>query len=236
MHTKTKMLLIALCCLFSSLFECGAALRQTLFAWVGDGGYGARLSIRYDDSLAFVSASGGYPFATATNQGITELSITFLRPNGLTLFSHTNILNGVVRYGFLKIGLDTTSNNLLGVLDVGKDSFAEGEPGSPIGQFYLVSYPPSRPRLVDPSTLQTVDSGGEILSAPKLNISREGAASLRITWPAQLGIYILEYKTNLSVGDWSRFTVTNFFPFASNRLSVTFTADSQKSFFRLRKQ
>jgi len=163
MHTKTKVLLIGLCCFFSFRFESGAAVRQVHFSWIGDGGYSAAIIMRYDDAFPFVSALGGGPFGgTATNQGIKELSVLFRGPARTLLFYPRCISNSVVTYRFLKIGFNTTSERLVGNLDVGKDSFAEGEPGSPVGQFYLLSSPASRPKLMDPSTGQPVDTGGTL--------------------------------------------------------------------------
>lgn len=47
----------------------------------------------------------------------------------------------------------------MGILDVGRDSFAEGDPGSSLGQYYLVGI--SSPSLINSATAQQVDSGGQ---------------------------------------------------------------------------
>ena len=235
MRIEARSLWIALFGFFASYLQSGAAVKQVMFTWKGDAGYVARISMSYDDTFPFVSAWGGGPFlGTATNQGISELSVTFLTATQTLLFSTSNVSNSVVTYRFLAIGFDTISETLVGQLDVGKDSFAEGEPGSSAGQFYLVSSPSY---LISSFTGQPVDSGGEIVVAgpaahPRLSLSMEGAASVRITWATNFVGYVLEYATNLPPARWS--ATTNSVALTDDRFSVSLDTDSEKRFFRLR--
>jgi hypothetical protein len=181
--------------------------------------------------FAFVSALGRGPFLPATNQGITELSVVFFRPNQTLLFFNRSISNSVVLYGFLSIGFDTTSETLVGHLNVGKDSFAEGEPGSSAGQFYLSS-PPTQ--LIDSFTGQPVDSGnGVVVDGPVLNMSMSGAGSVQVTWATNFTGYFLEHTTNLPPAGWT--LSTNSVAVTGGRFSVTLDAISENRFFRLRK-
>jgi hypothetical protein len=116
----------------------------------------------YDDAFASVAAWGGGvgPFSgIPTNQGIANLSVEFFTPSLQPMFAVTDISSGISTYKFLSINFDTDAQTLFGSLDVGKDSFGEGEPGSPEGQFYLTGV--SFPQLHDPFLLQIVDSGGQ---------------------------------------------------------------------------
>src|ERR1051326_5205447 len=118
-----------------------ADVRSAIINWLGDGGYRARITMSYDDSFAFVSAWGGTPFGgTPTNQGISSLSVAFYLPSSRGFpfppaYSTQDISNSIPTYKFLNIGFDTVSRNLVGPLDVGRDSFAEGDPGSSAGQY-----------------------------------------------------------------------------------------------------
>lgn len=136
---------------------------DAIINWQGDAGYRARITMSCDDTYAAVLAKGDLSFnGPLTNQGITQLAVSFFSPSSLQpVFSAQDISNSIVTYRFLAINLDTTSATLSGALDVGKDSFAEGEPGSSAGQFYLTDY--SAPSLIDSSTGQPVDSGGQFI-------------------------------------------------------------------------
>src|SRR5439155_8662951 len=135
---KPKILLLVLVsgCLLASKSK--ADVRDAIITWTGDAGYRARITMSYDDAFASVAAWGGGPFSgTPTNQGISQLSVEFFNPSLQPIFSTNDISNSVSTYRFLSIGFDTGAKTLFGSLDVGKDSFAEGEPGSSAGQFYL---------------------------------------------------------------------------------------------------
>lgn len=139
-----------------------AELREAIITWKGDAGYRARITMDYDDAFASVGAWGGGAFGgTATNQGIAQLSVAFFNPSLQPVFSTNDISNGNVTYRFLNISFDTTTRSVFGFLDVGKDSFAEGEPGSSAGQYYLTGV--SLPTLHDSSLGQAVDSGGQFV-------------------------------------------------------------------------
>jgi len=137
-------------------------MRDAIITWSGDAGYSAQINMSYDDSFAIVGAwGGGPPFlgGTPTNQGISQLSVAFLAPSLQPLFATNDIYNGTINYKFLSLSFDTVANTLFGSLDVGKDSFAEEEPGSSEGQFFLTGV--SFPTLHDSFLVQVVDSGGE---------------------------------------------------------------------------
>ena len=145
-----------------SLIHCKhASATDAIINWLGDGGYRARITMNYDDSFATVLARGDLSFSgPLTNQGITQLSVSFFNPTSFQpIFSTQDVSNGIVTYRFLTIALDNVSRTLSGSLDVGRDSFAEGDPGSPAGQFYLVHT--SSTSLIDSFTGQPVDSGGQ---------------------------------------------------------------------------
>jgi len=137
-----------------------AELRDAIISWTGDGGYSARITMSYDDSFTSVGAwGGGAPISgTPTNQGISQLSVEFFNPSLQPIYSTNEISNYSISYRFLSVSFDTDTKTLLGSLDVGKDSFAEGEPGSSAGQYYLKGV--SSPSLVDSFLAQAVDSGG----------------------------------------------------------------------------
>jgi hypothetical protein len=121
----------------------------------------------YDSSLPVVSAIGGLQIGgTPTNQGISQLSVAFYTPLSLTpVYSTSDISNSVITYKLLSISFDTVSRTLFGFLDVGRDSFAEGDTGSSIGQFYLTGV--SSPALHDSFAAQVVDSGGQFTTVPE---------------------------------------------------------------------
>jgi hypothetical protein len=144
-------------------FTSQASPQQAIITWRGDAGYRANITMSYDDAFASVGASGGgSPGGTPTNQGITQLSVAFFSPSLQPLFATNDIFNGVINYKFLSISFDTSAHTLLGFLDVGKDTFAEGGPGPFTPEYYL-TYQAGvvLPMLHDAVLLQTVDSGGQ---------------------------------------------------------------------------
>jgi hypothetical protein len=159
---KYSMFSIALISAWFLPFTTKADFRNAIITWQGDFGYRARITITYDDSFSSVAAwGGGLPSlgGVPTNQGIAQLSFAFFSPTLQLLFATNDISGGQVTYRFLSINFDTTGQTLFGFFDVGKDSFAEGEPGSSSGQFYLTGL--SFPALHDSNLAQTVDSGGQ---------------------------------------------------------------------------
>jgi hypothetical protein len=154
---RTILLLVAIECFVAAPTQ--AAIADAIINWTGDAGYRALITMRYDDAFPEVAAWGGGPFgATPTNQGIMQLSVAFYSPTLQPLFSTNDISNSLISYRFLNISFDTTARTVFGPLDVGKDSFAEGEPGSSQGQFYLTGV--SFPSLNDSFLARSVDSGG----------------------------------------------------------------------------
>src|SRR6266404_1872451 len=131
-NMKTTILLcfVVTSALFMSRTDVGA--QGAIINWQGNGGYRAQITMTYDASFALVSAQGGGPFGgVPTNQGINSLSVEFFLPSSLTpVYSTQNISNSIVTYKFLGISFDTVSRSLIGSLDIGRDSFAEGDPGS----------------------------------------------------------------------------------------------------------
>jgi hypothetical protein len=165
---KTK---IVLAVLFAGILagrQSNAAQQSVNINWLGNGGSRVLMSMSYDDAFPIVSALGDhYNGGTATNVGISQLSLHFLVvPSALhPAYSVQDISNNVVMYRFLRFTFDTVSLTLSGQLDVGKDTFGEGLPGSSTGEYYL-SGPVSSPSLVDPNTGQTLDSGGAFTITP----------------------------------------------------------------------
>jgi len=157
MTSKTFPFVLVSCFL---LHEANASPKDALITWIGNAGYRASILMTYDDSFPTVGAwGGGAPISgTPTNQGISQLSASFYTPSSLTpVFSVNDISNSIINYKFLTLSFNTTTATLSGSFDVGKDSFAEGEPGSSAGQYYLLGPSPS---LIDSFLAQQVDSGG----------------------------------------------------------------------------
>src|SRR5882724_6277548 len=103
---------------------------DAIINWLGDGGYRARITMSYDDAFATVLARGTLSFGgPPTNQGITQLSVSFFKPSSLPpVFSTQDVSNSIVTYRFLTFAFDTAARTLSGEMDVGRDSFAEGDP------------------------------------------------------------------------------------------------------------
>src|SRR5438270_2593531 len=157
---KPKILLALLASGLFVICPSNASSSEAIITWTGNAGYRARINMTYDDAFASVGAWGGGPFGgTPTNQGVTQLSLTFFNPSLQPIFSTNDISNSSINYRFLNVSFDTVSRTLLGGFDVGKDSFAEGEPGSSAGQFYLTGV--AFPALHDSFLAQQVDSGGQ---------------------------------------------------------------------------
>jgi hypothetical protein len=93
------------------------------------------------------------------------------------VFSVYDISNSVITYKFLGLNFNTATTSLFGGFDVGKDSFAEGETNSPVGQYYLLG---PNPALIDPSIGQAVDTGGQFT----VTIVPEPAAWTLVLLPA----------------------------------------------------
>jgi hypothetical protein len=160
MKPNTFLVVVLTGILFMS--QSDAEAQGAIIDWQGDEGYRARITMTYDASLPLVFARGGYPLSSPTNHGITLLSVQFFPPSSSTpLYTTQNISNSVVTYKFLMLYLDTVSRNLTGSLDVGRDSFAENDPGSSLGQYHL-NGPVSAPFLINSYTpFPPVDSGGQ---------------------------------------------------------------------------
>ena len=157
---KTK---IALFLIIGSVFTISshANAQGAIITWTGNSGYSAQITMTYNSLFANVFATGGSTFPGLTNQGITSLVVSFFSPSSpLTpIYSVIDVSNSVVSYGFLNIAFDTTNSSLAGLIDVGKDTFAEGLPGSSAGEYYLHGAITS-PTLMDAGANLQLDSGG----------------------------------------------------------------------------
>ena len=131
------------------VLQTNADAGTAIINWTGNAGYRAEMTMTFDDAFATVLARGDLSFSgPPTNQGITQLAINFYTPSSsLPIFSVNDVSNNVVTYRFLTIGLDIGAHSLFGNLDVGKDTFAEGGPGTSAHEFYLVNA--GSPRLFD---------------------------------------------------------------------------------------
>lgn len=157
---KPNILLFGVLAAILFLGRADACAQGVIIDWQGNGGYRAKITMTYDASFALVSARGdGRPFMTPTNQGISSLSVQFFAPSSSTpLYSTQDISNSIVTYRFLIIDFDTTLKTLIGTLDVGRDSFAEGG-GSSSGQYHLLGV--ASPQLMNSFTGLPIDSGGQ---------------------------------------------------------------------------
>src|SRR5262245_36986000 len=126
---KATSLLVLLFVELALVYRGEADARDVMINWEGTGGYRAHISMTYDDAFGSVAAWGGGPIpfgGSPTNQGISQLSVSFYAPlSQQPTFSAQDISDGVVLYRFLNISFDTSARTLFGLLDVGKDSFAE---------------------------------------------------------------------------------------------------------------
>ena len=162
--TTIRFVITAAVAVILFMSRANADAQGAIIDWQGNGGYSARITMSYDASLPLVFADGGYPFSTPTNYGISSLSVQFFPPfsppsSSTPLYSTQNVSNSIVTYKFLLLYFDTVSRNLTGALDVGRDSFAEGDPGSSLGQYHLLGLV-SSPTLMNSFTATPVDSGG----------------------------------------------------------------------------
>jgi hypothetical protein len=158
---KTKLLLVLSIGIWLPTLGVRADVGNALITWTGNAGYHVEINLSYDNTFALVHASGSPPYSpiVGTNQGVVNLSVQFFDPSSHPLFSVVDVTNSVVLYRFLDITLNTVSGTLQGSLDVGKDSFAEGEPVSGVGQYYL-----SGTSLIDAGYIRQpvrIDSGGD---------------------------------------------------------------------------
>lgn len=136
--------------------------RTAIITWTGNGGYRTEMTLTYDPLDASVFAGGDLGVQGPTNQGIASLDVNFFGPSSLQpLYSVTDVSNSVVLYRFLNISFDTSASSMSGsYIDVGKDTFGEGLPGSSQGEYYLHGLITS-PTLVDAYSLLNLDSGGQ---------------------------------------------------------------------------
>lgn len=140
------------------VFSSHAHAQGAIITWTGDSGYRTRISMTYDSLLTSVSATGS--LLGVSDQGISSLIVSFYAPSSITpLYSITDISNSVPLYGWLNISFNTTSNSVVGSIDVGKDTFGEGLPGSSAGEYYLHGTITS-PTLMDAGANLPLDTGG----------------------------------------------------------------------------
>ncbi len=138
-----------------------ANAQGAIITWTGNSGYRTVISMTYNSLMPSVFASGALVYQGPTNQGITSLVVSFYSPSSPLhpLYSITDVSNSVALYGFLNISFNTTNSSLYGLIDVGKDTFGEGLPGSSAGEYYLHDTTTS-PTLVDAYSGLQLDTGG----------------------------------------------------------------------------
>ncbi|MBE9106937.1 hypothetical protein IQ229_18995, partial [Nostoc cf. edaphicum LEGE 07299] len=93
------------------------------FNWKGDTGYSAKGSFNYDTTTApsVISEKG-----SGATKNLQSLSISFFDPLSNLINSFTPVLSGISNYGFLRFNFDSTTEQIFGSFDVGKD---DGLPG-----------------------------------------------------------------------------------------------------------
>ncbi|MDZ8064669.1 MAG: PEP-CTERM sorting domain-containing protein [Nostoc sp. DedQUE08] len=94
------------------------------FNWKGDTGYSAKGSFNYDTTTApsVISEAG-----LGTTKNLQSLSISFFDPLSNLINSFTPVLSGISNYGFLRFNFDSTTEQIFGPFDVGKDDEFPGD-------------------------------------------------------------------------------------------------------------
>ncbi|MEH1864353.1 MAG: PEP-CTERM sorting domain-containing protein [Nostoc sp.] len=94
------------------------------FNWKGDTGYSAKGSFNYDTTTApsVISETG-----LGATKNLQSLSISFFDPFSTLINSFTPVLSGVSNYGFLRFNFDSTTQQIFGPFDVGKDDELPGD-------------------------------------------------------------------------------------------------------------
>ncbi len=94
------------------------------FNWKGNTGYSAKGSFNYDTTTApsVISETG-----LGATKNLQSLSISFFDPLSNLINSFTPVLNSVSNYGFLRFNFDSTTEQIFGPFDVGKDDEFPGD-------------------------------------------------------------------------------------------------------------
>ncbi|WP_445626344.1 hypothetical protein [Nostoc sp. DSM 114167] len=94
------------------------------FNWKGDTGYSAKGSFNYDTRTApsIISEAG-----LGATKNLQSLSISFFDPLSNLINSFTPVLNGISTYGYLRFNFDSTTEEIFGPFDVGKDNELPGD-------------------------------------------------------------------------------------------------------------
>ncbi|MEH2175949.1 PEP-CTERM sorting domain-containing protein [Nostoc sp.] len=94
------------------------------FNWKGDTGYSAKGSFNYDTSTA---PNVIFETGLGATKNLQSLSISFFDPLSNLINSFTPVLNSVSNYSYLRFNFDSTTEEIFGPFDVGKDDDLPGD-------------------------------------------------------------------------------------------------------------